>query len=152
MKWEKDGFVISTNSEELDVPRIHAFLSSSYWAAGIPIELVRKSIQNSLSFGLYRPAAKGLEQIGFARVVSDYATFAYLADVYVEADWRGKSLSKWLMDCITGHPHLQGLRRFCLGTRDAHGLYRKFGFETIKQPENWMEIKKTNPYQRFLSK
>lgn len=142
--WEKDSFVVSTDPEKLDVSRIHAFLSQSYWAKGIPIAIVKKSIENSLNFGLYH----GSEQIGFARVVSDYATFAYLGDVYVEEAWRGRGLSKWLMSCIMSHPELQGLRRYCLGTRDAHGLYRQFGFEVIKVPENWMEIRVQDIYTR----
>jgi GNAT superfamily N-acetyltransferase len=145
MRWEKDDFEVSTDPALLDVDRIHAFLASSYWSTGIPLEIVRTSIENSLCFGLYRSSDK--RQLGFARVISDYATFAYLGDVYVEAEWRGKGLSKWLMSCIVSHPNLQGLRRFCLGTRDAHGLYRQFGFEVAKQPENWMEIKVPDLYR-----
>ena len=146
--WKKDEFVISTDPALLDLKRIHAFLATSYWAAGIPFDTVRKSIQNSLGFGVYLSENAKLRQIGFARVVTDYATFAYLGDVYVEEEWHGKGLSKWLMSCVKNHPELQGLRRFCLGTRDAHGLYKQFGFEVIRLPENWMEIKVANPYPR----
>src|SRR4051794_2087982 len=99
VSWEKEEFVISTDPKILDIERIHAFLNHSYWAAGIPVEVVRKSIQHSLGFGLYLSSEGRIRQIGFARVVSDYATFAYLGDVYVETDWRGKGLSKWLMEC-----------------------------------------------------
>ena len=141
--WSKGEFKISTDPSLLDVNRIHAFLSQSYWSAGIPRELVQKSIDASLPFGIY--SASG-EQVGFARVISDFATFAYLGDVYVEEAWRGKGLSKWLMECVMGHPQLQGLRRFCLGTRDAHGLYAQFGFRVVQVPANWMEIKKVDLY------
>jgi GNAT superfamily N-acetyltransferase len=146
MKWQKEQFAIDTDPSQLDIDRVHSFLSKSYWATGIPIEIVKKSIQNSLCFGLYVSNENRLQQIGFARIVSDYATFAYLGDVYVEESWRGKGLSKWMMSCVMSHPQLQGLRRICLGTRDAHDLYKKYGFEVIKQPENWMEIKVPNIY------
>lgn len=146
LRWEREGWVISTDPALLAVDRIHAFLTQSYWARGIPLALVEKSIQHSLCFGLYRVEGVVLRQMGFARVVSDHATFAYLGDVYVEAAWRGQGLSKWLMACIVAHPELQGLRRFCLGTRDAHGLYAQYGFEVIGQPQNWMEIRVPDPY------
>ncbi|MBL7714527.1 MAG: GNAT family N-acetyltransferase [Bdellovibrionales bacterium] len=148
VRWEKENFAVSTDPKMLDVESIHAFLSRSYWAEGIPLSVVRKSVQNSLGFGLYLSDEGRFRQIGFARVVSDYATFAYLGDVYVLEEYRGKGLSKWLMDCVVAHPQLQGLRRFCLGTKDAHGLYMRYGFEVIKAPENWMEIKKPNLYKR----
>ena len=136
------GYSISTDKSRLDLEVIHSFLSSSYWAAGIPREIVQRSIENALCFGVYH----GEEQVGFARVVSDFATIAYLADVFILDKHRGKGLSKILMKCIMQHPRLQGLRRFCLGTRDAHELYRQFGFEVIQKPENWMEIKRENLY------
>ncbi len=151
MRWEKAPYFISTDPNDLDLDRIHAFLSRSYWAQGIPKELVGKSARNSLCFGVYLPASRkspggAPAQVGFARVISDYATFGYLADVYVEPEHRGRGLSKWLMECVMSHPELQGLRRFCLGTRDAHGLYQKFGFDNSRQPENWMEIRVPDIY------
>lgn len=147
-QWEKGPFLVSTDPRRFEVGRIHAFLSASYWAEGIPIALVRKSIEHSLCFGLFAKDGERSRQIGFARVISDYSTFAYLADVYVEEEWRGKGLSQWLMACILSHPELQGLRRFCLMTKDAHGLYRRFGFEVGKQPENFMEIRVPDIYRR----
>jgi GNAT superfamily N-acetyltransferase len=144
---ERPGYLISTEPARLDLARIHSFLTASYWAAGISRGLVEKSIRHSLPFGLYSTASDSPVQIGFARVVSDYATFAYLADVYIETEWRGKKLSKWLLDCILAHPELKGVRRFCLCTRDAQTLYAQFGFRNLPHPENWMEIKLENPYR-----
>ena len=130
-----DQITISTDKERLDIDYIHQFLSvKSYWAQNVPIEKVRKSIANALCFGVY----DGEKQIGFARVVTDYAIFAYLADVFIDENYRGRGLSKKLMETIFGHPELQGLRRFMLATKDAHGLYRKFGFEVINDPEKYM--------------
>jgi GNAT superfamily N-acetyltransferase len=134
-QWSRGGYTISTNPELLDLEIIQAFLSHSYWAAGVPKEIVRRSITHSLPFGIYR----GNEQVGFARVVTDYATFAYLADVFVLESHRGMGLSKWLMEVIISHPDLQRLRRWLLATRDAHELYRKYGFTELKQPERLME-------------
>jgi len=136
-------YSISTDKDKLQLPVIHHYLSvESYWAKHIPLEIVKQSIENSLCFGLY---FKG-EQIGFARVVTDYATFGYLADVFVLDVHRGKGLSKWLMKHIMAHPKLQGLRRFSLATRDAHGLYKQFGFKPLAKPETIMEIKHDNFY------
>jgi GNAT superfamily N-acetyltransferase len=115
----RGDYAISTDKHRLDVGAIQAFLAQTYWSPGIPIAIVKRAIANSLCFGLYR----GTEQVGFARVVTDKATFAYLADVFVLEQHRGRGLSKWLMETIIGHEDLQGLRRFLLGTRDAHGLY-----------------------------
>jgi len=134
-EWKRDGYTISTNRERLDLNVIHGFLTQSYWAAGVPVEIVKRSIENSLPFGLY----DNDRQIGFARVITDYATFAYLADVFVLDAWRGAGLGKWLVAVIDSHPELQGLRRWMLATRDAHGLYRAVGFESLKQPDRWME-------------
>jgi GNAT superfamily N-acetyltransferase len=137
LSWHREGdeFEISTDAARVDVAAVHSFLTNSYWAAGIPLETVAQSIQNSLCFGIYR----GQEQIGFARVITDRATFAYLADVFVLAAFRGRGLAKWLMHCILSHPDLQGLRRWSLITRDAHGLYQEFGFQQLRTPERWME-------------
>jgi GNAT superfamily N-acetyltransferase len=133
----------------LDLEKIHRFLFQSYWARGIPLTTVQKSISHSLNFGLYlTETTDARSQIGFARVVSDFSTFAYLGDVYVEPSHRGLGLSRWLLECIMAHPELQGLRRLCLGTKDAQGLYAKFGFAVHPQPENWMEIKNSDIYLR----
>jgi GNAT superfamily N-acetyltransferase len=140
---QRDGFSVSTDPARLDLSLIHDFLSSrSYWAAGIPLEIVRRSLENSLCFGVYQ----GQRQVGFARVVTDKATFAYLGDVFVLEDFRGRGLAKWLMEYIVGHPDLQGLRRFVLGTQDAHGLYEKFGFRALSSPERFMEIHRPGVY------
>ena len=125
-----DEFLISTDPSLLHVDIIHKYLSEeSYWAQNIPIKVVRKSISNSLCFGLYEKE----KQIGFARVVSDQATFAYLADVFILEKYRGKGLAKWLINTIQAHPGLQGLRRWMLGTRDAHSLYEQFGWTILDE-------------------
>jgi len=137
-------FHISTAPALLDVPLIHEFLCRrSYWAAGIPLEVVRRSLDNSLCFGLYA----GGQQVGFARVVTDRATFAWLADVFVLEEYRGRGLSKWLVEVVLGYPELQGLRRFLLGTRDAHGLYRRYGFAPLADPGRFLEVFRPDIYQ-----
>ncbi|UYZ58662.1 GNAT family N-acetyltransferase [Hymenobacter latericus] len=139
------AFTVSTDSRRLDVGLIHDFLSNrSYWAPGISRELVERSIRNSLCFGVY--AAQG-QQVGFARIISDRATFAYLCDVFVLEEYRGQGLSKLLMTYIAAHPELQGLRRWMLGTRDAHSLYAGFGFTPLASPERFMENAKLDPYR-----
>ena len=135
-------YVISTDRSRIDVAAVHAFLSRSYWSPGIPEDVVRRGIAGAICFGVYH----GSEQVGFARVITDQATYAYLADVYVLEAHRGRGLSKWLMEVIMAHPSLQGLRRFALSTRDAHGLYRQFGFELVANPERQMEIMRRNIY------
>jgi GNAT superfamily N-acetyltransferase len=137
-------FVISTDEERFDLEMVHGFLTESYWAEGISREVVARSIQNSRCFGVFCDG----KQIGFARVISDYATFAYLGDVFVLEAYRGHSLGKWLMECIVGHPRLQGLRRWTLLTRDAHGLYAQFGFTPLKRPERYMELHDPEVYRR----
>jgi GNAT superfamily N-acetyltransferase len=134
---------ISTDKSKLDLAVIHEFLSRSYWAAGIPLEVVKKSIEHSLCFGLYY----GSEQVGFARVISDFATFAYLADVFILEAHRGRGLAKRLMGEIMSHPELQGLRKFSLSTKDAHDLYRQFGFAELLRPDRQMEILKLEIYK-----
>lgn len=134
--WINGDFEISTDPARIDVATVHGFLAESYWAHGIPRHTVEQAIRNSLCFGIYR----GKQQVGFARVITDRATFAYLADVFVLEPYRGRGLSQWLMECIIGHPDLQGLRRWMLATRDAHELYQRFGFAALKTPERWMEI------------
>ncbi len=139
----KGNFLISTDKEKLDLSAIHHYLSTeSYWAKQIPIEIVKKCIENSLCFGIY----ENKKQIGFARVISDYSTFAYLADVYVLTEYRKQGLSKWLMEFIMSHPELQGLRRFSLATLDAHGLYEHYGFKRLENPDRYMEIKNVDIY------
>jgi len=133
----KKGFLISTDKALLDIDIIYNYLNDdSYWARGIAPERLEKAIANSLCFGVYYQN----KQAGFARVVTDTATFAYLCDVFVLPEYRKKGLSKWLVQTIVCHPDLQGLRRWSLATADAHELYRKFGFSDIAKPENWMEI------------
>src|SRR6185503_1837087 len=134
-RWVRGEFEITTDPSRIDLRMVHGFVTASYWAAGIPLETVERSIKNSLCFGIY----KGNRQVGFARVITDRATFAYLGDVFVLPEYRGQGLSKWMMECIMAHPDLQGLRRWCLLTRDAHGLYRQFGFTELKSRERWME-------------
>ena len=142
----KDGFVISTDEERIDLDIVHGFLCESYWAQGIPREVVARAIKNSLCFGVYSDG----KQIGFARVVSDFATYAYIGDVFVVESYRGHGLAKWLMECIVGHPRLQGLRRWTLLTRDAHGLYTQFGFTPLRKPERYMERHDPEVYKQNL--
>ena len=135
-EWRRGGFVISTDRLRLQIDFIHDFLShNSYWAQDRSLELVQRSIENSLNFGVF----KGEEQVGFARVVTDYATFAWLADVFIVEKERGQGLGVWLVEVITSHPRLQGFRRWILATRDAHELYRRFGFKEITELKRWME-------------
>jgi GNAT superfamily N-acetyltransferase len=139
-----EDVLISDDRALLDRPLVHRFLSErTYWSPGVPREIVERSIDHSLCFGVYRAG----RQIGFARAVTDFATFAWLADVFILEEERGKGLSKKLVAAIQAHPQLQSLRRFMLGTRDAHGLYAQFGFEPVKYPERFMEIARANAYQ-----
>jgi len=138
----RGDFVISTDRARIDIAAVHAFLSRSYWSPGIPEDTVRRGIAGAICFGIYHGGA----QVGFARVITDQATYAYLADVYVLEEHRGRGLAKWLMEVIMSHPALQGLRRFTLSTRDAHALYRQFGFELVASPERQMEIMRRNIY------
>ena len=136
-EWHQAEYTISTDPARLDIEVIHRFLSTeSYWARGRSIGKVRRSIEHSLPFGLYR----GERQVGFARVVTDRTTFAWIADVFVLDSERGRGLAKWLIEVILAHPELQNLRRWILATRDAHELYRKYGFTEFKHPEAFMEI------------
>jgi GNAT superfamily N-acetyltransferase len=139
-----DEYLISDNSSRLDVPFIHNFLANeSYWAKDIPFAIVEKSIANSLCFGLYHKQ----QQIGFARLVTDKATFAYLADVFIVTEYRGRALSRQLIAAIHAHPELQTLRRWMLATRDAHGLYKKFGWTSLPEPDRFMQKHNPNVYQ-----
>ncbi|HEY7547011.1 MAG TPA: GNAT family N-acetyltransferase [Blastocatellia bacterium] len=142
-EWHRDGFTISTDKERIDIATVHAYLTQSYWAEGIPAEIVRRSIEHSLAFGIYH----GERQVGFARVITDRATYAYIGDVFVLEEFQGRGLGKWLMEVIISHADLQGLRRWSLATRDAHGLYRQFGFANLRRPENHMEIHNPDVYK-----
>jgi GNAT superfamily N-acetyltransferase len=141
---EKDrfGYRLSSDAREMDVAAVHAYLTESYWAQGIPREVVASAIAGSLCFGIF----KAEEQVAFARVVTDRATFAWLCDVYVLEHHRGRGLAAWLLEAVVAHPDLQGLRRFMLATRDAHGLYEKFGFASVARPEIFMAIHRPEIY------
>jgi GNAT superfamily N-acetyltransferase len=143
MKWHKGEYTITTDKSKLDINVIHHFIAQTYWAKDIPIATMQKAIDGAMCFGVFH----GEKQVGFARVITDKATFAYLADVFIIESYRGKGLSKWLMEIIVGHPDLQGLRRFLLATRDAHGLYRQFGFTTLESAENLMHIHNPDIYK-----
>lgn len=143
MESKKGDFIVSTDKSLLQIETIHKFLSEeSYWASNRTIEQTMTAIENSICFGVYHDD----KQIGFARVVSDKATFAYIGDVFILDDYRRQGLSKWLMDCILAHEELQNLRRWILATKDAHGLYSQFGFHGLKFPERWMELPAPNAY------
>jgi GNAT superfamily N-acetyltransferase len=144
MESQRGEFLISTDRTRLDLDVVHRYLTNCYWAKGIPRETVERSIEHSLCFGIYDG---GGAQAGFARVISDFATYAYIADVFVLESHRGRGLGKALMECITQHPALQGLRRWSLSTLDAHGLYSQYGFMPPQWPERYMEILRPNIYQ-----
>ncbi|MFH1086891.1 MAG: GNAT family N-acetyltransferase [Chloroflexota bacterium] len=136
LKVQRDGYTISTDRDRLDVPLIHEFLSQrSYWAQGRPLDVVQQSLQNSLCFGVY----EGEQQVGLARVVTDYATFAWLCDVFILESHRGRSLGRWLIETVAGHPALAGRKLVLLATRNAHGLYQRYGgFEQLQDLGRWM--------------
>ena len=140
-------FLISTDPARLNLDVVHGFLTNCYWAKGIPREIVARSIEHSLCFGVYDGSGS---QVVFARVVSDFATVAYLGDVFILESHRGRGLSQWMMECITQHPSLQGLRRWILLTRDAHALYAKFGFTPLKSPDRYMELHRPEVYEKHL--
>ena len=142
MEWTRDQFTISTDKARLDRAAIHEFLRTSYWARGIPRQVIDRSIENSLCFGLY----DGERQIGFARVISDLSTFGYLSDVFVVESHRGRGLATWFMQIVLAHPDLRGIRRWMLATADAHGLYRKVGFTELSKPKRIMEKLLSDPY------
>ena len=143
MDFIKGKFYISTEKEKMDIDVIHSFLTRSYWAEGISKEIVRRSIEGALCFGVF----ENDKQIGFARMITDRATFAYLADVFIIEEFRGLGLSKWLMEVIMSYPDLQGLRRMMLATRDAHELYKKFGFTLLNNVDRWMHIHNPDVYK-----
>ena len=141
VEYVQDGYVVSTAPDRLDLDMIHGYLSRSYWSPGIPRDVVARSMVNSLCFGVYDSAA----QVGFARVISDYTTFAYLADVFILEPHQGRGLGKWLVACVLKHPKLQGLRRWMLATQDAQGLYAQYGFSVVDPPERFMQIRNSVP-------
>jgi len=144
VEWQRDGYEISTDPPRIDLERTHRFLSEeAYWSEGVPRDVVRRSIEGSIVFGVYR----GQTQVGMARVVSDRATFAWLCDVWIDPAERGHGLGKWLMECVKAHPELQGLRRWMLATRDAHGLYAQYGYTEV-DPGRFMEIRDPDVYKR----
>lgn len=145
IEYRRGDFLISTHPARLDLNVIYDFLTNCYWAKGIPREVVARSIEHSLCFGVYDGSGA---QVGFARVVSDFATIAYIGDVFILESHRGRGLSKFLMESITQHPSLQGLRRWILLTRDAHALYAKFGFTPVQKPDRYMELHNPNVYER----
>jgi GNAT superfamily N-acetyltransferase len=132
----RGDYLLSTDPSRIDVDRVHSWLVGTYWANGIPRDVVKRSIEGSTSFGVYRDG----EMVGFGRVITDGATFAYLADVYVAESERGNGLGKWIVEACLAHPDAQGLRRWMLGTLDAHSLYEQYGFRPLGMPERWMEI------------
>jgi GNAT superfamily N-acetyltransferase len=143
-EYRRGEYVISTDHTRLSLDVIHGFLTNCYWAKGIPQEVVARSIEHSLCFGIYDGEGA---QVGFARVISDFATIAYLGDVFVLESHRGQGLGQWLMECVMQHPALQGLRRWILLTRDAHGLYSQFGFTPLKSAERYMELHQPDVYK-----
>lgn len=134
--WKRRGYVVSDDPARLDMDFLHGELNRTYWSPGVPRKIVERAAANSLVFGVYR--ADGA-QVGFARLVTDKATFAYLADVIVAESERGRGLGKWLIECVVAHPEVQDLRRWMLATRDAHALYRKTGWKPLAAPERFME-------------
>jgi ribosomal protein S18 acetylase RimI-like enzyme len=141
--FERGEYRISTDPAQLDLDAIHGYLVRAYWCQGIPRQTLERAVAHSLCFAVLQ----GKLQVGFARVVTDSATYAYLCDVYVLEEHRGKGLGKWLIECVMGHRALQGLRRFSLATRDAHGLYRQFGFRALSMPDSAMEILRPDIYR-----
>ena len=144
VEYSRGEFTVSTDRSRLDLQLVHDFLGASYWAKDIPRDVFMKSVENSLCFGVY----EGPGQIGFARVITDYATFAYLGDVFIIESHRRRGLANFLMECIVQHPQLQGLRRWTLATRDAHQLYAKFGFKPLGRPDRFMELHNPEVYKK----
>ncbi|HUS01565.1 MAG TPA: GNAT family N-acetyltransferase [Chitinophagaceae bacterium] len=137
----KDEFIISTDKKKIDIDYVHGFLTQSYWSPGVPLETVKRAMENSLCFGIYdndNLASPAGRQVGYARMVTDIATYAYMADVFIDENYRGRGLGKWLVNMILAHPDLQGLRRIMLATRDAHKLYEQLGFTAIPNPDRYM--------------
>jgi GNAT superfamily N-acetyltransferase len=140
--YRRGDFVVSTDRERLDFDLIHGFLSRSYWAEGMPKVVLQRAIENSLCFGMFDRA----QQVGFARAITDLATYAYLSDVFVVEGYRGRGLGRWMIECILTHPDLQGVRRIALFTRDAQGLYSQLGFGASTSKSEYMEIRNPGVY------
>jgi N-acetylglutamate synthase-like GNAT family acetyltransferase len=148
LEYTKSEFLISTDKQKLDLQVIHQFLGQeSYWAKDIPLEIIEKAIENPITYGIYHLG----KQVGFGRITTDKAVFAYIGDVFVIEACRKKSLSKWMIECMLQHPELQTLRKWMLGTKDAHTLYEKFGFKAVPDPENVMELRNNDIYQKLKS-
>jgi GNAT superfamily N-acetyltransferase len=144
----RGDYLISSDPARLDLVAIHRYLTAAYWSQGLPMDVLERAVAGSLCFGLYYRT----DQIGFARVITDAATFAYLCDVYILEPHRNRGLARWLMEVVTSHASLQGLRRFVLVTRDAHGLYAKFGFRPLAQPDRYMELHRPDVYRKVPMK
>jgi N-acetylglutamate synthase-like GNAT family acetyltransferase len=137
----KNNYVISTDKSKIDIDYVHGVLSQSYWSPGVPVRVVKKAMKGSLCFGIYENDKKALpatRQVGYARMITDKATFGWMADVFIDEGYRGRGLGKWLVEMILAHPDLQGLRRILLATKDAHKLYEQCGFSPINNPERFM--------------
>ena len=148
MQWQRAPYLVSDERARLDLDLVHGFLTGSYWAPGIPREVVARSLEHSLPFGLYRVDGARERQVGFARVLTDRATFAYLSDVFVLEEERGRGLGEVLLECVHAHHELQGLRRWLLVTRDAQDFYRRLGWRVVPEPEKHMEILRRDVYLR----
>ncbi len=146
MEWTRDAFTLSDDPDRLDLQAIHDYLVGSYWSPGIPFETLALGIAHSMPFGLYVAEGDGERQIGFCRVITDFATFGYLADVYVLEEFRGRGLAEWMMRVVHDHEALQGFRRWVLVTRDAHPLYAKIGYTALAEPEKYMEWRRRRSY------
>ncbi len=147
IEWTRDAFTISTDRHRLDLDVVHAFLASSYWAEGMPRSVLERGVANSVCFGVY----EGQAQVGFARAITDLATYAYLSDVFILESHRGRGLGKWLVACMVNHPGLRALRRVALFTRDAQGLYEPFGFGPPTGQSTYMEIRDPDVYRRVTN-
>lgn len=150
MRIERDGYLASDDKALLDFERVHGWIASTYWASGIPREVMARAIQGSDCFGIYRPTGGNGEQVAFARVVTDKATFAYLCDVYVDETHRGRGLGEWLVNTIHENPAYRGLRRWMLATRDAHPLYARLGWTPVTDPTPFMQRHDPDVYTRVL--
>jgi len=146
MEWHRETYTINTDKSKLEVGMIHHFLyTTAHWAVGRPMRIVRRSIENSLCFGVY----EGDRQVGFARMVTDGATVGWICDMFIIPGNRGKGLGRWLVECMMEHPDIEGLRRILLNTRDAHDLYKKFaGFRPLLAPESWLERFNESPLRK----
>lgn len=144
--WQRGEYALTTDPDSIDFATLHAFLRESYWAKGIPADVLRRAVERSLNFSLLH----GDAFVGFVRVITDYATFAYVCDVYVLPEHRGQGLATWMMSCVLAHPELQGLRRWCLVTRDAGPVYAGVGFTPSPNPERWMEKTDPDVYTRVM--